>query len=52
MARHFRKAERDDFIRALDEFYDRAEEAASWPERAAATAPPISVSSPAIAGIR
>ena len=37
----FPQAERDDFIRALDAFYDRAEQAAKRPSRAAATAPPV-----------
>ena len=45
----FPPKERADFIGALDEFYDRAEEAA---EKRAATAPPAPVSSPAIAGTR
>ena len=48
----FPQEERDDFIRALDAFYDRAEQAASRRGKAAATAPPISVSSPATAGTR
>ena len=45
----FPPAERDDFIEALDAFFERAELAAQEP---AATAPPAIASSPAIAGIR
>src|SRR6266850_4398769 len=37
---------RTEFLAALDAFYDRTEEAASRPGRPAATAPPISISSP------
>ena len=48
----FPQDDRDDFIRALDAFYDRAEQAAKEAERAAATAPPIFASSPATAGTR
>ena len=47
----FRMEERDDFIAALDAFYDRAEEAAES-RGPAATPPPISISNPATAGIR
>ena len=45
----FPPAERDDFMRALDEFYDRAEEAAM---KRRGQPPPIAISSPATAGIR
>ena len=38
--------------RALDAFYDRAEEAAKRPATPAATSPRISISNPATAGIR
>ena len=45
----FPQAERDDFMRALDEFYERAAEAAH--ERRGQP-PPIAISNPATAGIR
>ena len=48
----FPQDDRDDFIRALNAFYDRAEQAAKRPNRAAATAPPIFASNPATAGTR
>ncbi len=48
----FPPRERADFIDALDEFYDRAEDAAGKLQRAATMAPRTAVSSPAIAGTR
>ena len=49
----FPQDDRDDFVRALDAFYDRAEQAAARSrDRAAATAPPIFILSPATAGTR
>ena len=51
-ARRFRRTTATSSSRALDAFYDRAEQAAQEAERAAATAPPIFVSSPATAGTR
>ena len=48
----FPQAERDAFMRAIDEFYDRAEQAALRPRPVGATAPPTSVSNPATAGTR
>ena len=44
----FPQAERDDYMRALDEFYERA----GKPRRTARTPPPIAISNPATAGIR
>jgi len=49
LTRDFPIAERMDFMRAIDAFYDRAEESC---EIRPATAPPVSISSPAIAGTR
>ena len=48
----FPQNDRDDFIRALDAFYDRAEKAAMEAEQNGRDALPVFVSSPATAGIR
>ena len=48
----FPQAERDEFIRALDAFYDRAEQAAKRPSERPRQRRPISISSPATAGTR
>ena len=48
----FPLAERMDFIRALDAFYDRAEEAARQASRAATIRRRATIWSPAIAGTR
>ena len=49
----FPQDDRDDFIRALDAFYDRAEQAAQEAERSGRdSSPPAFISSPATAGTR
>ena len=48
----FPQDDRDEFMRALDAFYDRAEQAAQEAERSGRDGPAMPASSPATAGTR